>query len=76
MFDEASEYKRYMDDPHPPLVRSSNEAIFGSPGSMNPKFNNNAGDSTSSDSESSPGNINMKTFIANIPCTAGKSTSK
>ena len=76
MYDEASEYKRYMSDPHPPLVRSSNEAIFGSPGSLNPKFNNNAGDSTSSDSESSSGNINMRVFTANIMCANGQSSSK
>ena len=63
MFDEAAEYQRYMTAPKPSLVRSSNEAIFGSAGSLNPAFNNN-GDTTSSDDDN---NITMRTFTVNAP---------
>ena len=64
MFDEATEYQRYMSAPNPTLVRSSSEAIFGSAGSMNPAFNNNGGNTSSSDEDS---NINMRTFTASFP---------
>ena len=60
MFDEAAEYQRYMTAPKPSLVRSSNEAIFGSAGSLNPAFNNN-GDTTSSEDDN---NITMRAFTA------------